>query len=118
MLRKQGFADSEITAMDYHTISSNLLAIRVLELEEDLQWVHRIKMINPEIIKHIEPFAAELEKQIQDLKIGWSPIVPWSQKTQEEKQRIIDKYRNKNMANWQAMQTEFKDKMKDLKANK
>ncbi|WP_225741446.1 hypothetical protein [Leptospira interrogans] len=104
--------------MDYHTMSSNLLAIRVLELEEDLQWVHRIKMINPEIIKHIEPFAAELEKQIQDLKVGWEPIVPWSQKTKEEKQKIIDKYRSKNMANWQAMQAEFKDKMKDIKANK
>ncbi|WP_230457338.1 hypothetical protein [Leptospira santarosai] len=118
MLRKQGFTDSEIKGMDYHTLSSNLLAIRVLELEEDLLWVHRIKMINPEIIKHIEPFAAELEKQIQDIKVGWSPIVPWSRKTKEEKQKIIDKYRNKNMANWEAMKTEFKQKMEDLKSNK
>ncbi|WP_246838752.1 hypothetical protein [Leptospira stimsonii] len=74
-------------------------------------------MINPEVIKHINPLVAEMEKHIQEIKVGWEPIVLWSQKSPEEKQKIFDKYRTKNLPNWEAMKADFKRQKEEMKAN-
>ncbi|MDV6237631.1 hypothetical protein CH379_018515 [Leptospira ellisii] len=101
-LIRSGVREETVNKLNYHGLTSKLLAIQYLELEEYRKRLLVAVYLKPELSDEISKRIAELDKQMSSLKL----VRPYQKLTEEEYEERFWKAKEESADFWKKLKTE------------